>query len=339
MDRIDRIKVSVVHSDDERLPEVGPQGRVDPYEFVDGNVSKMLAFLNEAGRNHADLACTHECFTGSGLFASDLDHPELFISLVEEIPGPTSQKLGEVAKQYGMYIAANTYEKSGDTIFNTSVLIDRSGEIVGKYRKMHLADGERWYTTPGDEVPVFETELGTIAFATCYDIIFPEFCRIAALKGADILIHQTQGWGIGRRSGAIGGESMLRTRAAENSVYLLVSKNIQQGDGGKSCVIDNYGNLLAESPIEAECIVYAEFKPDPDMIDKYHFDNFYAGVPGTRARQLLARRPALYRDLVSENPPLLDRFPGMKLLTSDAVQEKLRLWAGLSDEEKEKYHW
>jgi N-carbamoylputrescine amidase len=339
MNRIESIKVAVVHSEDEKFPEMEPQDRINAIEFVDGNISKMLAFLREAGKNHADLACTHECFTGAGLFASDLDHPEIFLSLIEEIPGPTSHKLGEIAKQYGMYIAANYYEKSRERIFNTSVLIDRGGEIAGKYRKMHLADGERWYTTPGDEVPVFETDLGTIAFATCYDIIFPELCRIAAVKGADIIIHQTQGWGIGRRSGSIGGESMLRTRAAENSVYLVVSKNIQVGDGGKSCIIDNYGNLLAGSPDDVECIVYAEFKPDPDMIDEYHLDNFYAGVPSTRARQLLARRPELYTDLTNVNAPLLNRFPGMNLITSAAVQEKIRLWPGISPEEKEKYHW
>lgn len=339
MKNMDSIRIATVHSEDEKLPEMEQHRGLTPFELVDGNVERMIAFLREAGKSHVDLACTHECFTGSGLFAGDLDHPEIFLSLVEEIPGPTSQKLGDVAKQSGMYIAANYYEKSEGKIYNTSILIDRSGEIIGKYRKMHLADGERWYTHAGDDVPVFKTDLGTIGFVTCYDIIFPEFCRIAALRGADILIHQTQGWGIGRTSGRIGGESMLRTRAAENSVYLVVSKNIQAGDGGKSCVIDNYGNVLAESPDDTECIVYAEIKPDYNMLDEYHFDNFYAGVPGTRVRQLLARRPELYKDLINVNPPLLDRFPGMRLQSSAEVQEKIRLWPRISDEEKDKYHW
>lgn len=338
------IKVAVIHCNDERLPETGHPGgkdlgNVDPLEFVNGNVAKTLAFLHEAGKNYADLACTHESCTGSGLFAGDLDHPDIFRSLVEEIPGPTSRKLGEIAKQYGMYIAANYYEKSGNRIYNTSILIGRNGEVAGKYRKVHLADGERWYAAAGDEIPVFETDLGRIGFAICYDIIFPELCRIVAMKGADIIIHQTQGWGVGRKADGAGGEGFMRTRAAENSVYLIVAKNIQPGDSGKSCIIDNYGNILAESPHDGERVVFAEFRPEYDMSDKYDMDNFYAGVSSVRARQLLARRPALYSELISGNPPALDRYEGMELQSPESVKEKIRLFRDIGDEEKAKYHW
>jgi predicted amidohydrolase len=340
----DLIKVASIHSNDERLPDIeNPNGSdsslIDPWEFVNGNVEKIITFLHEAGRNNADLACTHESITGSGLFTGDLDHPGIFKSLVEEIPGPTSKKLGEVAKQYGMYIAANYYEKFDDKIYNTSVLIDRNGEITGKYRKVHLADGERWYATPGDEIPVFETDIGRIGFAICYDVIFPELSRIAAVKGADIIIHQTQGWGAGRRAGRAVGEGFMMTRAAENSVYWIVSKNIQPGDGGKSCIIDNYGIILAESADDNECVVFAEFKPNYDMFDKYDFDNFYAGVSSVRARQLLARRPSAYSELTNGNPTVLDRFNGMEFQTPEKVKEKIMWLREIDSGEKAKYHW
>jgi len=311
-----------------------------PRSYVWSNFDKNVHYLHEAGRMKADLVCTNEDFIGVGAYVRDLEHPEIFNSLAEEIPGPISNELSTIARLYSMYIAANYYEKFEGSIYNTSLLIDRTGQIIGKYRKIHLADGERWLVVPGDEIPVFETEIGRVGFAICYDMVFPELSRILALRGADIIIHQTQGWGIGGKAECITGEAFMRTRAAENSVYLIVAKNIQSEDGSKSCILDNSGTIIAQSQGSVEGLVTAEFTPDFDMMDPYNLDNFYAGVPSSKARQLLARVPSLYHEIISSEPQILKRYPDMGLHTTPEQAHRIyEHWKELDPKEKEKYHW
>lgn len=339
------VKLAAIHSRYLDLPgEAKPYSTIfdvaAPKKYIESNIEKIIAFLHQAGKSKVDLVCTTEDFGNMGTYGRDLEHPDIFTSLAEEIPGPISQKIGEIAKQYSMYIATNYIEKVGNKLYNTSVLIGRNGELTGKYRKVHPADGERWVVSGGEEFPVFETDIGKIGFAICYDIVFPEHSRAIAMNGADIIIHQTQGWGICGKSESITGEAFMRTRAAENSVYLIVAKNLQTGDGGKSCIIDNNGSILAESSVEDEGVVIAEFMPDYDMLDEYNYDNFYAGVPSTRARQLLARRPSLYTPVTNEKPPVLERYRDMELHTTH-VQAKaiLNKWEKLNSKEKTKFHW
>lgn len=337
------IKLAAIHSDYVRFPEEANPNSIKfdsgaPLKFIGSNIEKTLAFLHEAGRQKVDLVCTHEDFPGSCMYVRDLYRHEMFTSLAEEIPGPTSQRLGQIARQYGMYIAANYYEKDGNNIYNTSFLLDRNGDLTGKYRKVHPADGERWRVIGGREYPVFETDIGKIGFAICYDLIFPEHCRSLTMNGADIIIHQTQGWGIGAFTET--GEAMIRTRAAENSVYMIVAKNIQPGDGGKSFVIDNYGKILAEAPGSDEKVISAEFIPDFNLDDEYNFDNFFAGVTSTKARQILAREPQCYSAITNVNPPLLERYKGIKLDASyEKANEILKKWDETDSTERSKYHW
>lgn len=336
------IKIAAIHSrylemTEEADPASPKFDFAAPRKFVEEHVNKTLAFLHEAGKDHVDLVCTHEDFLGASSYCRNLDHPDIYTTLAEEIPGPVSQRLGEVARQYKMYIAANYYERAGSTLYNTAVLIDRNGRLAGKYRKVHLADGERWRVAGGQEFPVFDTDIGKIGFAICYDIIFPEHCRLLTVNGADIIIHQTQGWGVGGKAEAITGEAFMRTRAAENSVYLIVAKNMQS-DGGKSCIVDNSGNILAESQGE-EGLTIAEFAADYDMTDEYNLDNFYGGVPSTKARQLLARVPERYTRLTEVQPPVLGRFKGMELATGDKAKKIISRWNEIDQIERMKYHW
>jgi len=69
-----------------------------------------------------------------------------------------------------MYIVAGIYEKVGRLIYNTGILIDRKGKIIGKYRKTHLPPEEysREGVTPGTDYPVFETDFGKIGILICY---------------------------------------------------------------------------------------------------------------------------------------------------------------------------
>lgn len=342
------IKLAAIHSNDAALwKEADPYNKefdpAAPQKCVEHHIERTLGFLHEAGKSNVDLVCTHEDFKGTGLYLRYLDYPELFKSLAEEIPGPTSDRLGEIAALYNMHIAANYCERDGGEIYNTTVLIGRSGEIIGKYRKVHLPPSENWVVTAGKEFTVFETDIGRIGFATCYDIIFTEQCRIMALNGADIIIHQTQGWGILNNKA---GEALVRTRALENSVYLVVAKNLQRGDGGVSCIIDNCGDILAKAQDGVEGLVTAEFEPNLDAVYEDRFDSFFAGVDSVRARIALQREPSLYAALTEKTPPLLERYRGVELHTSpDKVQ---RIFRRLREYEEDiennrpvkiKYHW
>ena len=339
------LKVAALHTGYGTLPpEADPySGRHVPAAsraYVEGNAERVLRLVRKAGEDGMDLVCTTEDFGGASAFVRHLDHPDLYTSFAEAIPGPTSEKLGEISRRYSMYIAANYAEKAGPDLYNTTVLIGRDGRIVGMYRKVHVADGERWRVRAGSEYPVFDTDIGRIGFATCYDMIFPEHCRILALQGADIIIHQTQGWGVGGRAQPVVGEAVMRTRAGENSVYLVVAKCIQSGDGGKSCILDNYGNIVAEAGGDTEALVTATLRPDHDMVDEKNWDNFFAGVSSFKSRQLLARRPSLYGGLTADRPPVLDRWPADRLRTnSEEVHAIYKRWREMSETERKSFHW
>lgn len=314
--------------------------------FVDSNLEKMYGFLNEAGKNGVDLVCTCEDFKGCDAYMRFMDKPHLFSTIAEEIPGPVSVRIGEIARQYNMHVAANCYEKDNDQIFNTTVLIGRDGKIIGKYRKVHLPASEKWMVTPGKELSIFETDIGRIGFAVCYDIVFTEHCRALALNGADIIIHPTEGWGISKVSSSYIGEALLRIRAAENMVYMVVAKNIRYGSDGKSCIINNAGEIIAELAGKVEGIATAEFAADYDIVREEHFDTFFSGISSIRARLAIEREPSLYSIIAEKNPDLLERYKKYKLLNKpDEIKEVARLWKEFVEADMEKrpsnlkYHW
>lgn len=314
-------------------------------QFTQSNIDKMCAFLQEAGRKGADLVCTYEDFIGQGACLR-MEDPQLFLSQVEEMPGPTVRQLSRIAQQHGMYVAANLYEREGSKVYNTTVLIGRDGGIVGKYRKIHLPVCEKWVVACGNDPAVFETDIGRIGFAVCYDIVFPEHCRALALQGADIVLHPTSGWGISGVSSASIGEALLRTRAAENSVYLVTAKNTEFGGEGKSCVIDNRGEIIAERPGRDEGIVLGEVAADFDLVQEALFDSFFSGVDSVRARLAIEREPACYSILTRDSPPLLERYKGAALnLEPEKVKEISRQWTEYVQADLEhkpvrlNYHW
>ena len=122
--------------------------------------------------------------------------PELFLTgpvrghldLAQSIPGEFTETFSSLAKEHGMHIVMGTIaEREGEKVYNTSVLLDDEGRIVGKYRKIKLWNGEKEHVTPGGELPVFDTKLGKIGLLICWDLAFPELAKELALKGADFI--------------------------------------------------------------------------------------------------------------------------------------------------------
>ena len=199
-----------------------PRNTKSPAESVE----QFCALALKTADQRPDLICLPEGITVVG---TGKTYPQVS----EPIPGPTTERLGEVARKLHSYIVAGIYEKSGDVVYNTAVLIGRDGKLVGSYRKTHLPR-EEWEAgiTPGNDYPVFQTDFGTVGLIVCWDVQFPEPSRAMALKGAEILLLPI--WG--------GSEVLARARAIENHVYLVSSTYDM-----RSFIVDPAGKILAEA--------------------------------------------------------------------------------------------
>jgi len=285
-------------------------------EYISKNRERTLRTFAAAGESGADIIISVEGILPYGRFMCE-EKFALHMQLLEEIPGPTSDMLAVISKKYSMYTAANYHEKEGGKAYNTTVLIGRDGKIIGKYRKVHLPASENWPITPGNECPVFETDIGAIGFSTCHDIAFPEHNRTMAINGADIILHSTGGWGFVTNNGRLGLE-LLRVRAAENFVYMVTAYSINGlRPGSSSNIINNYGDVLDENKSQTEDgISIAEVTPDFDMMKERSMWSYMSGVPSERARMLLERKPHTYGALTDPVPAVIKtKYPSYKYAT------------------------
>ncbi len=201
---------------------------------IEKNLKLMGEILDRAGAEKPDVVCLSENFVDRGVRLS-------LTETSQTIPGPATEMLCQKARRYKTYVVTTLHERDRDLIYNTAVLINRKGEIIGKYRKVHLAtaEGENG-VTPGSEYPVFDTDFGRVGILTCWDNWFVETARILRLKGAELLLFPIAGDGVPGHWDVIS-----RARAIDNSVYLVSSNTV--GDS-PSRIIDPTGEVLAETP-------------------------------------------------------------------------------------------
>ena len=127
----------------------------------------MFSLLFRLGEQKADIVCLPEGITV-------VNTGQKYMDVSEPVPGPSTRFLGKLAKKYNMYIIAGIYEREGVAVYNTAVLLDRSGVLAGKYRKVCLPREEiERGLTPGDSFPVFDTDFGRIGIMICWDVFFP----------------------------------------------------------------------------------------------------------------------------------------------------------------------
>lgn len=190
------------------------------------NLDLFAGYIKEAADKHADIVCLPEAITlvGTGKTYSEVSEP---------IPGPATDFLGNIARQHQLYIVAGIMERFGPVIYNTAVLIDRDGNLAGKYRKVALPREEiEGGVTPGNSYPVFDTDFGRIGMMICWDLQFPEVARQLTMQGAEVIFMPI--WG--------GNLTLARARAIENQIY-LVSSSYDMVSG----VFDLEGELIAEA--------------------------------------------------------------------------------------------
>jgi predicted amidohydrolase len=199
------------------------------------NLAYYATKVDLAGREGADIVCLGE--TINYIHTGQKAH-----EVAEAIPGPSTRTLGDAARRNRLWIVASLYERKGTRVYNTAVLIDRQGNLAGRYRKTHLPETEMLGgVTPGSEYPVFKTDFGTIGLQVCYDNFFPEVARSLALQGAEILF--TPIWGDAREDGS-SWDIVARARAIDNAVHFVASTYTPTK---RSLIIDAGGQILADT--------------------------------------------------------------------------------------------
>jgi len=239
------VKVAVVQMD----PKLGQN---------EHNLKHSLELFQTATGEGAQLVIFPECAI-SGYGYADLQTAH---EAAEPVPGPTTKALAKACAATGAYAVVGLLERKGTgQVYNVAVLVGPEG-VVGVYRKAHLPLlGVDRFATPGDTgFLVWDTELGRIGIAICYDLRFPEAIRSLALRGADIVALPTN-WPDGSQNAP---ELVTRTRALENRIFLLACNRCGEESGfwffGRSQISDPGGNVLAEAHADEE-ICYAEIEP------------------------------------------------------------------------------
>ena len=272
----------------------------------DANVARALRAIDEAAAAGADCVVFAEVvldrFFPVRPGAAACDAPEgscgpAARALSEPIPGPTVELLQAKAREHEMVIVFNLYERVGEgddaLYYDSSPVIDADGSLLGITRMLHITDyalfHETDYYDPGDTgAPVFDTRVGKIGVAICYDRHYPEYMRALAVAGAELVVVP--------QAGALGEwpeglyEGELRVAAFQNGYFAALANRVgDEGDlvfGGESFVVDPEGRVLARG---------AEMEEDLVVVD---ID--LARCAESPARQLFLRdrRPELYRDWV-----------------------------------------
>ncbi len=228
-----------------------PPGHSTPEKNREFYAEKIAA----AGRLGVDLLCLGEGIT---LVSTGKN----FAAVAEPVPGPTSEILGAAARRSRLYVVAGIYEREGPLIYNTALLIDREGNVAGKYRKTHLPETEvNGGLTPGSSYPVFRTDFGTVGIEICYDNFFPEVARSLALQGAEIILLPI--WG-DLREQEYAWDVVARARAIDNAVYMVASIYSNR----RSLIISPDGRILADTG-RNDGLVTAEIDLDSRTFERW----------------------------------------------------------------------
>lgn len=165
---------------------------------VAANLDRIEAAVAEAAAAGARLVLLQELHNGP-YFCQTQDVAEF--DRAEAIPGPSTARLGALARQHGVVLVASLFERRAAGLYhNTAVVFETDGQIAGTYRKMHIPDDpgfmEKFYFTPGDLgfMPI-DTSVGRLGVLVCWDQWYPEAARLMALQGAELLLYPTAiGW-------------------------------------------------------------------------------------------------------------------------------------------------
>ena len=239
----------------------------------DDNLATAERLVRNAAGQGARIILIPELFEGPYFCKDQL--PE-HLGRARELDGhPTIEHFGRIAAELDVVLPLSVYERAGQALFNTVVVVDADGSPLGRYRKSHIPDGpgytEKYYFSPGDTgFRVWDTRHGTIGVGICWDQWFPESARCMALLGAEVLLYPT----------AIGSEPpdptwdssghwqrVMQGHAGANLMPLVAANRVGHEVGetcditfyGSSFIADNTGAKVAEAGRDGEAVIVAAF--------------------------------------------------------------------------------
>ena len=280
----------------------------------EANLESAIAHIREAAKRGANIVCLPELFRAQ--YFCQREDIKLF-DLAEPIPGPSTARLAEVARETRVVIVASLFERRAPGLYhNTAVTLGQDGNIISVYRKMHIPDDplyyEKFYFTPGDlGFKAVDTAFGRVGTLVCWDQWYPEGARLTALQGAEVLFYPTAiGWHPAEKEefGAAqydAWQTIQRAHAIANGVYVAgvnrvghengdIRGNRAVGQGlefwGGSFLADPFGRIIAKASHEEEEILIGE-------VDLALLEDTRRNWPFLRDRRIDAYAPITQRFL------------------------------------------
>lgn len=240
---------------------------------LENNINNSIKHIREAAKSGAQLVVLQELHRS--LYFCQEENTDHF-DLAEPIPGPSSNKLGNLAQELGIVLVASLFEKRAPGIYhNTAIVLEQDGTIAGTYRKMHIPDDpgfyEKFYFTPGDlGFNPISTSVGKLGVLICWDQWFPEAARLMAMAGAEILIYPTAiGWDPQdapeeQQRQCDAWKTIQRSHAIANGIPVISVNRVGHEEGpnkgpgtlfwGQSFICGPQGEFLCETDSTSECV-------------------------------------------------------------------------------------
>src|SRR6202020_1938394 len=247
----------------------------------DANVARAEKLIREAATRGAQVILIQELFE-TPYFCKD--HSPRHLELAKPLENhPAVEHFRAVARELSVVLPVSVFERSNNAFYNSLVMVDADGQVLGSYRKSHIPEGpgyhEKYYFSPGDTgFKVFDTQYAKVGVAICWDQWFPETARAMALMGAEILMFPTA---IGSEphdpslDSAAHWQRTMQGHAAANVMPLVASNRIGVEEGahyaitfyGCSFIASHTGEKIAEADRTSETVLTAEF--DLDAVRRY----------------------------------------------------------------------
>jgi len=216
-------------------------------EEKERNVEKAVRLAQIAAEKGAQIICFQELFI-THWFPKEMDRKHF--TLAENLKGPSLGRMREVARAHEIALVCPFFEEGEEGgFYNTAVVIDAGGEVLGRYRKIHIPQiplwEEKYYFAPGNlGFPVFHTKFAAIGIQVCWDNFFPEGSRILALKGAQIIFSPTAAAFASQKRW----ETVISGNAISNGVFVFrvnrVGSEEKQDFYGKSFCVSPEGEMV-----------------------------------------------------------------------------------------------
>jgi predicted amidohydrolase len=237
---------------------------------VEANMTSAERLLDAAADGGADIAVLPELFA---YYGSQRRKREL----AEPLGGPITARIAGLARSRSMWVLGGSVCESADgRVYNTSFLFDRDGEMLARYRKIHLYDAELPGQRPiresalfaaGDEVVTHDVDGIRLGLSICYDLRFPELYRGLMTSGAMALAVPSAFQAV---TGAAHWETLLRARAIEEQSYVLAaaqwgpwgSPEAGHRTYGNAMIVDPWGAVVVRAPDEGDGVWFADVDAD-----------------------------------------------------------------------------